>query len=1139
MIGTAFAHYRVEALLGRGGMGEVYRASDARLDRPVAIKVLAPQDVENRSLVERFLREARAASSLNHPNIVTIYEAGQSETGSYYIVQELVEGETLRRLLAPRLPVERALALAVQLARALGAAHAAGIVHRDIKPENIMVRPDGYLKVLDFGLARMTKSGESSADTTLTSGTEAGTVLGTVGYMSPEQAEGRASGPPGDVFSVGIVLYEMLAGVRPFVGENTLAVLHAILSEHPVPPSRLEPDVPPAIDSLLLSMLDKAPERRPSIVDVLAELESSPTRSASPTTPPPLDRLTVGRRRERDAVVAMFDRVAAGQGAMVAVTGEPGMGKSTLVEQTLAELGRGPHRPSIARGRCSERLAGTEAFVPIFDALDQLLHTHTLGGFNETMRRLAPTWYVQVAPLAAESTSTAQMREETSSASLERMKRELATFFQEVSRIRPLVLFFEDIHWADLSSTDVFNFLADRFDQIRVLVIVTYRPSDMAAGKHAFLRVQQSLVARNLSREVPLDFLNLADIQRYLALVFPGHALPDTFAELIHQKTEGNPLFMADLVRYLRDQGVIAEREGHWILARAVPDIARDLPDTVRSTISRKIDQLDELDQKLMTVASVQGHEFDARVLSDVLGMDAADAEDRLAAIATSRGLIRLVDTREYPDRELAIRYRFVHVLYQNVLFASLQPTRRASLSVKVSRSLLAHYGEEAHTIAAELAVLFETGRDFAQAARFFQVAAARAVPLFAYREAVLLARRGLEALKAVPPGPARTQQELGLQVYLGLSLRSIEGWAAPEVEQIYVRARELCQELGDAPTLFPVLWGLTLFHAIRGDLRIFIELADHLLLQAEETGRHEFLIAAHQMNGSVNEFLGNTTESNRHFESAIERHDPSHHKQLLDMFGLDPGMIARSLSPRPMWFLGRADQALARAEESVRLSREQRQTISLVFALCLTEHIHLLRREPDKVVAVGDEEIALCREYGLAQELEWGRCFQAAAFVQQGRVADALEQLRDSLRQQQAISSGLLRPMFLCFLVEALLAADQVAEGLSTVDEGLAWGDRTLEQFYRAELLRLRGELLRRRGDLDAAESSMRAALNWANDQRALGFELRAAMSLCRLVATQGRGDEGRAALEEVYTRFTEGFDTGDLVEARRMLEE
>ena len=373
----------------------------------------------------------------------------------------------------------------------------------------------------------------------------------------------------------------------------------------------------------------------------------------------------------------------------------------------------------------------------------------------------------------------------------------------------------------------------------------------------------------------------------------------------------------------------------------------------------------------------------------------------------------------------------------------------------------------------------------------------------------------------------------------LGLSLRSIQGWAAPEVEKVYTRARRLCEQLGDPPEVFPVLWGLTLFHAIRGDLRTFRPLAEQLLAQADRTGDQGFFVAANQMMASVNEFEGDTVRSSEFFERAVAAHSPAEHLTDTARFGLDPGMISRALSPRPLWFLGHPDRAIERADQTVALARKLRQPISLVFAICLAENIRLLRREPEEAVTLGGEMIAICREFGLAQEVEWGRSFQGLALADLGRPEEGVEQLRDSIEVQRRINAGLLRPTFLAHLAEALLKAGRPDEGLAALDEAEAWAERTLERYYLAEIHRLRAELLRLKGDEDGAAASFDAALAFARRQGAKSLELRAATGMARLVAARGRVREARDLVAGVHGWFTEGFDTGDLAEARALIDE
>jgi len=1139
VLGTHLGHYRIDAVLGHGGMGQVYRAHDTRLNRAVAIKVM-PDGAAGRPVsVERFLREARAASALNHPNIVTVHEVGETGAGGVFIVQELIDGETLRARIGSPLPLATLVDIARQTAQALATAHAAGIVHRDVKPENVMVRRDGYVKVLDFGLARIASADSADARTTTNLDTTPGTVLGTVAYMSPEQAQAETATPASDVFALGIVFYEMATGRRPFVAPTSFGVMSAIVSEQPVPPARLNPALPPAFEDLVMRMLAKEPGRRPSTEEVHAELAAITSRETTFDLAPPTAmarRTTVGREAERARLRAAFGEVTAGRSLVLAIAGEPGIGKTSLVEDFIAELEVHSARPVLARGRSSERLAGSEAYLPLLEALDSLIGSRG-GSFGELMKTVAPTWYLQVATIGSVASSVEQMQADVRAASPERMKRELAALFQEVSRVRPLVVFFDDLHWADVSTIDIVNYLAGRFDTMRVLVVGTYRPSDLLLSQHPLLQIKSDLQARGMLEELTLEFLSLEDVERYLAVAFPEHRFPPAFAEVVHARTEGNPLFMADLLRDLRDRHVITEDGGKWVLVGAMADIERQLPASVQGMIARKIERLDEADRKLLLAAAAQGQEFDSAVVSAALDADPADVEERLATLDRVHVFVRLAGEETFPDHTLTLKYRFVHALYQNVLYGSLQPTRRASLSGRIAAALVGHHGPGRAAVASQLAILYEAARDHASAASHFLAAAQHAAGLFAFREGAALSERGLRAVRALPEGPARTQLELGLQMILGLSLRSTQGWAAPEVEKVYTRARRLCEQLGDPPEVFPVLWGLTLFHAIRGDLRTFRPLAEQLLAQADRTGDQGFFVAANQMMASVNEFEGDTVRSSEFFEWAVAAHSPSEHLTYTARFGLDPGMISRALSPRPLWFLGYPDRARARAEETVALARQLRQPISLVFALCLAENIAMLRREAEDAVLLGGEEIALCLEFGLAQEVEWGRCFQGVALADLGRAQEGVEHLRDSIEVQRRINAGLLRPTFLAHLAEALLKADRPDEGLAALDEAEAWAERTLERYYLSEIHRLRAELLRRKGDEDGAAAGFAAALAFARRQGARSFELRAAMGRARQLAAQGRVVEARDLVGGVYGWFSEGFDTGDLVEARALI--
>ncbi len=1156
--GTKIGPFKIQWVLGAGGMGEVYRARDERLGRNVALKFLSGRLASDQMGVDRFIREARAASALNHPNIITIFEIGESDAGRF-IAMELIEGFTLRTLLTTGRPSpDTVMRLSEQIARALAVAHAAGIVHRDVKPENIMVREDGLVKVLDFGLARLTQQQAPDSMATTATATEAGTLLGTTRYMSPEQARGESVDSATDLFSLGLVVYELATGRHPFAADTTVSLLHNIVAQIPLAPSRADPTLPTALDALLLPMLDKDPRRRPTAAEVaetMAVLTHAPAALARVSATPRARRHTVGRERERAELRAAFEKVASGTGLLQCVAGEPGIGKTTLVEEFLGELTASGELCRIARGRCSERLAGTEGYLPVLEALDSLLHGESRELVARVMQAMAPTWYAQSRPTTPLDPTSAAVGAQA--ASQERMKRELATFLQEIARLRPLVLFFDDIHWADASTIELLSFLATKFDEMRLLVLATYRPSELLVGKHPFLSIKLDLEARGLGRELPLPFLLREDIERYLALEFPNHRFPSTFAALIHARTEGSPLFMVDVIRYLRDRRVFVQEDDEWTLAQAVPDI--ELPASIRSMIQRKIDQLAEADRRLLIAASVQGYEFEAAVVAKALAVDAGEVEEQLGDLDRVHGFVRPVRELELPASILTVRYRFVHVLYQNALYASLAPTRRAALSTAVAEALLEFYGDQAATIASQLALLFEIARDLPRAVDHLLLAAQHAAGVFANQEAALLARKGLDLLKAIPPTPERTRQELKFQTTLGVALRNTKGFGAPEVGAAYARALELGRQTGEEREVIAALRGLWEFYELRADLKTALQLADQCLDLARNASDPELLLVAHDISGDTRVWLGEFLGAREHLERAIALYDPQRDRAHTYVHGYDTGVICWMFRALVLWYLGHPAQSLESSDHAVALAEELTHPFSLVLAREFNAWIHQYRRDRASVRRCAEANIALCIEQGSSFFLARNKVLLGWALAEEVPVENGLEQIQEGIAAVRATGAELETPFWLSLLADAQATAGRLEEGRRTLTEAIAGVQQQGTRFCEAELHRLRGELLVQQAvpkdhqgpsgppnsaAIDArvmteAEACYRDAIEIARRQQAKSLELRAVTSTSRLFQWQGRRDEARQILAEVYGWFTEGFDTADLKDAKALLDQ
>jgi predicted ATPase len=549
-------------------------------------------------------------------------------------------------------------------------------------------------------------------------------------------------------------------------------------------------------------MLSKDSGLRPTAADIerqltaLAALTSGATAPCDAARPPAREsavqapsgahRPTVGREAELDLLREAFAAAAAGSGSLRCVAGEPGIGKTTLVDRFLAGLsGQPDERVAIGRGRCSERLAGSEAYLSVLEAVEGLLRADPTGATARALRLLAPTWHAQI---AAADVSGAP-GDHTVAISQDRLKRELLAFLSEVTRIRPCVIFLDDLHWADLSTVDLLAYLGGRCVGLRLLMILTYRPSDLVLAKNPLLTVRQELEARGVCREIALPFLSDDEIGRYLAAEFRGHVFPSDFSSFLLTKTSGNPLFLVDLLRYLREGGVIArDGAGAWSLARPVPEFQRELPQSVRSMVQRKVDELSEADRRLLMAASVRGNEFEAAVIARALGQDAAEVEDRLAALDRLHAVVKQRGEVELPDQTLTTRYAFVHVLYQNAIFASLQPARKASVAAAVAAAVQSAYATHPEPVAAQLASSSRRPAISPAAADHYLHAAENARRLFAQREAASLARRGLDLITRLPAGAARVTLEIRLAMALGIALESVAGAGNAEVKQAFAR---------------------------------------------------------------------------------------------------------------------------------------------------------------------------------------------------------------------------------------------------------------------------------------------------------------------------------------------------------------
>ena len=765
-------HYRLLEKIAAGGMGDVYKAEDTKLGRTVALKFLPPAMNQELLAKRRFLKEAQSASALNHPNIVIIHAIEECD-GADFIVMEYVEGQTLKKAIVQdgALSVTKLLDIGIQVADALDAAHHLNIIHRDIKSANILITPRGIAKVLDFGLAKTVRSFADQVDKeapTMLDLTDEGVVMGTASYMSPEQTRGEALDSRSDIFSFGAVLYETATRSLPFPGQSILAIMDAIARLDPTPPSRIRPDLPSEFDSIIERALQKDRERRYSsaaeMASDLRQLRSGLSASWSgPSMVFDRDLIDsasasfVGREGELARLQEYLKQAIEGSGRVVFITGEPGIGKTSLSDEFLRRARAQWRSLMVSRGRCIEQYGTGEAYLPFLDALGTLLDGPSRERLGSIMRTHAPTWCTQL-PAAFSSTGTVDhLQQDTIGATKDRMIREMGDALGLFSNASPIVLLLEDLHWADPSSIDLLRHLCNRISSQRVLLVGTFRPEDIERSNHPLKRYKAEMQMHKLCEEIALESLSRMHIVDYLNVTFNPNDFPANLADHLYEKTEGHPLFTANLLQYLSERGDIAKTNEHWSLNRPLSDIELEAPESVRSMISKKIDNLSEEDRRTLQYASVEGAEFLSTIVADLLGVDEVDVEESLARLEKTHRLVVTRGEEELPDGSLATRYRFAHALYQNFLYGDLVNKRRMLLHKQAGEQLLKHYGERAPQIASQLALHFERGRDFARAIEYLTHAGDNATRFYGNGEAADHYTHALSLVEKLP-GDARQQ---------------------------------------------------------------------------------------------------------------------------------------------------------------------------------------------------------------------------------------------------------------------------------------------------------------------------------------------------------------------------------------------
>lgn len=834
----------------------------------------------------------------------------------------------------------------------------------------------------------------------------------------------------------------------------------------------------------------------------------------------------VGREYEVELLLDRWAQVKEGRGQVILFSGEPGIGKSRLVQFLKDAIAFEPH--SCWECRSSPYYQHT-ALYPLTEFFQRALQWQPEDTPEEKVGKLAQALrhsrlpVAESVPLLASLLSLPLPAEQYPGLNLSPQRQRQKTLesivaiLMELAARQPVLFILEDVHWTDPTTLELLALLLDQTPLAALCMVLTSRPM-----------LQPPWQPRSYCTQVTLNRLSPSQIEQMAQHVAGGKGLPFEVLQQLVEKTDGVPLFVEEMTKAILETGILKAHDEGYELTAPLPAFAT--PVTLQDSLMARLDRL--LTAKgIAQLGATLGRHFSYGLLQAVASVE----EDTLQT-----ELRRLVETELLYQSGVPPQatYTFKHALIQEVAYQSLLKSTRQQYHQRVAQALETHFPDTVDTQPELLAHHYTEAGVSSAAVTYWHRAGQRASQRSSNVEAIAHLTQGLEVLGTLPNTPERTRYELMLLLSLGVALIAAKGYAAPEVEDVYTHARTLCQEVAEAPQLLRALLGLEAYYVARAELQTAHALAEQCLLLAQRQQNPVRLLNSHHALGLVLLHRGEPAPALQHLEQGITLYDaqPQHPPHNLQ----NPGVACRSYAAWALWCLGYPEQALQRNRQALALAHTLSHPYSLAYVRCYAAGLHLYRREAQRAQEQAAAAMALATEHALPLWGAMGTWLYGWALADQGHRTDGIAHIRQGLKAWQATGAALTVPAYLATLAAAYGQEGQWEEALALVQEALALVQDSGERFWEAELYRLKGALLLQTpAAASQAEACFQQALSTASRQQAKALELRAATSLGRLWQAQGKQDAAHALLAPIYHWFTEGCDTADLQEARAFLEQ